>query len=499
MNRKQGKMRIRTMLIVIFTALTAGALVLLLLFQGLFWDDFYRSIKIADAKKAVQDVKLSLLEDDPMTAAHYWNTTEQIDIYIFTEQGKVLLTDHHHIDATGPVSAGELQAAYKTALDGDGTFFLHKQTKVNKRRIPDDAATSPAPPPKPSKPDSQMKVNESAMYGELVYENDNQAPNMVLAVTNITPVDATTRTLAVQLLMASAVIVGFSVLVAFLLAKYLASPIEALNRAAKGLADGTYCSPKKRAGYLEAVQLQETMDQVDVDLQKSEQLRQELIANVSHDLRTPLTMIRGYSEAIRDLPDEDHTENIQVVIDEANRLSELVNDLLDLSKLQSGVLVLDRVPLNLTEFVRETVDRLSRMVEFDDYHLSFDAEEDVWVQADAMRLSRVVYNLITNAIYYSGDDHCVEIRQLVSKETVRLSFIDHGKGISAEELDNIWKRYYRVRSGTDAHANAHGNSGLGLSIVQTLISLHGGSCGVDSELGAGSEFWIELPLCKKRI
>ena len=207
------------------------------------------------------------------------------------------------------------------------------------------------------------------------------------------------------------------------------------------------------------------------ELSKTDKLRRELIANVSHDLRTPLTMIIGYSEVMRDIPGENTPENIQVVIDEATRLSSLVTDILDISRLQSGGSNADKSEYNLTESIRNIIARFDKLKENDGYKIIFENDGDVMIFADENRMSQVIYNLIINAIR-------IEIR-------------DSGEGIPKEDLPYIWDRYYKVDK---THKRAQTGTGLGLSIVKTVLEAHGAAYGVDSTLGIGSSFWFELPL-----
>ncbi|MBQ4617146.1 MAG: HAMP domain-containing histidine kinase, partial [Clostridia bacterium] len=216
----------------------------------------------------------------------------------------------------------------------------------------------------------------------------------------------------------------------------------------------------------------------------------------SHDLRTPLTMIIGYGEAIRDLPEEDTHENIQVVIEEAKRLTRLVDDVLDLSKLRAGTQSVDYQTVDLCEIVGRMVTRCHRLVEPNGFSVRFETDEKLVVQADELRLSQAVYNLIGNALAHVGDDQTVVVRAERCETFARVSVIDHGDGISAEDREAIWERYYsrghaKSNSGVD-------NTGLGLSIVRAVVDLHGGECGVEDAPQGGSAFWFTIPLSETK-
>ena len=221
-----------------------------------------------------------------------------------------------------------------------------------------------------------------------------------------------------------------------------------------------------------------------------EDLQRELIANISHDLRTPLTMIEGYAEAMRDIPEEVTPENMQIIIDETNRLSSMVNEVLDFSRLRTGNLELEQTEFNLTGQIRDICKRVSKMTAVDGYTVLFDPAEDRTVTGDSARISQVLYNLIGNALTYTGEDKTVRVKQEDIGSRVRVSVSDSGEGIPADELPYIWDRYYRSR---ENHRRSVIGSGLGLNICRGILEKHEAKYGVKSEPGQGTTFWFELP------
>ena len=219
-------------------------------------------------------------------------------------------------------------------------------------------------------------------------------------------------------------------------------------------------------------------------------MQRELIANISHDLRTPLTMIGGYAEAMRDIPEEATPENLQIIIDETNRLSSMVNEVLDFSHLRTGKLELEQTDFNLTEEIREIVGRVSKMTAVDGYTVVFEETEDRFVHGDSKRISQVIYNLLGNALTYTGDDKTVRVSQKVIGSNVQVSVSDSGEGIPEADLPYIWDRYYRSR---DNHRRAVIGSGLGLNICRGILEKHEAPYGVQSEIGQGTTFWFRLP------
>ena len=298
--------------------------------------------------------------------------------------------------------------------------------------------------------------------------------------------NSTVDTLLVQLVCITLILAPLGVFFAAFLPGRIARPLAEMNEAAKLLARGDYSIRFAPQGAREVSELAGTLNYAAGELSKADALRRELLANVSHDLRTPLTMIKGYAEVMRDLPGENTPENVQIIIDEAGRLNDLVNDLLDLSRLEAGVLVLTKERFSLTESVREILGRYDKLA---DFSFPFQAEEEAYVVADRLKISQVVYNLVNNAVNYAGEDKTVSLRQELRQGRVRVSVTDQGEGIPPDKLQDIWDRYYKVDR---EHRRAQVGTGLGLSIVKNVLDLHGGAYGVISQLGQGSTFWFEL-------
>ena len=219
-----------------------------------------------------------------------------------------------------------------------------------------------------------------------------------------------------------------------------------------------------------------------------DKLKNELIANISHDLRTPLTMITGYAEAMRDLPGENTPENVQVIVDEANRLSTLVNDLLDISKIQSGVISLDIKEFSITELINGILTRYNKLIAQENYNITFEHGESTVVKGDEIKISQVMYNLINNAITYTGEDKKVVVRQIVEADKVRIEVENPGDKIPEDMLPLIWDRYYKANK---EHKRAVVGTGLGLSIVKGILEAHKFSYGVSSQENK-TVFWFDI-------
>lgn len=316
---------------------------------------------------------------------------------------------------------------------------------------------------------------------------------IVMLDSRLEPLNATVQTLKTQFWMIAVILLLGALVLAFAISRNISQPIQKMNHAAKRLAHGQYDADFSVTGYREVIELSDSLTHASEELSRNDKLQKELIANVSHDLRTPLTMIIGYSEVMRDLPGENTPENVQVIIDETRRLADLVNDMLDLSKLQAGTRKLTLSRFSLTELTRSVMTRYEKLTQKDGYRIEYAFDTEVEVIADQTAILQVLYNLINNAVNYTGDSKLVRVTQEVIPDMhrVRISVTDDGAGIPPEEIPLIWDRYYKVDK---VHRRAMIGTGLGLSIVKHILEQHQTSYGVESTLGEGSTFWFELPI-----
>lgn len=322
-------------------------------------------------------------------------------------------------------------------------------------------------------------------YTQMINDRQMDQPYYLFINSTITPLSATVDTIQKILMIVSIIMILIALLLGLLLSYKFTKPIMMINAQAKllGKKDDLVFDGH---GYQESVELSETLTMVNKELRTVEKLRNELIANISHDLRTPLTMISGYAEMMRDLPDENTPENLQTILDECHYLTRLVNDVLDLSKLQAGATTLNLTTFNISATIHAILDRIEDMNEI---ILIREIDEDVMINGDEMKLSQVFYNMLSNAIHYMGEDKTITVRQIVSKDKVRFEIEDHGCGIKEEDLDKIWDSYYRTNND---HTRSIVGSGLGLHIVKQILDLHHANYGVTSKVNEGSTFYFEM-------
>ena len=460
-----------------FAVFTAVILALLWIFQVVLLDAFYKAIKVNEIKTSAHticnSVNSSTLQEDLQRIA----LNNQICCIVCDAQGNRLYSESAVPNCViHRLNNWDLAMVYTLTARNGGSYFerFPQEIRQSVTFLGEDTAVL------------RSQVSPEVMiFAQLVTRSDGKQL-MVLLNSVISPVGATVETLRYQLLTVSLIMVLLGLLLAYLLSRKIGQPIEALNSAAKTLAKGDYEVRFEGGGYREVRELSDTLNYAAQELAKTERLQRDLVANISHDLRTPLTLITGYAEVMRDLPGENTPENVQIIIDEATRLTTLVNDVLDLSKLQAGVVPLEREIFNLTESVRSILTRYTKLT---DYHIVFYAAQDVFVNADELKISQVVYNLVNNALTYTGADKSVTLRQSVLDGKVRIAVSDTGEGIPQEKLDDIWERYYKVDK---AHKRAQVGTGLGLAIVKMILDMHGGQYGVQSREGVGSTFWFEL-------
>lgn len=338
--------------------------------------------------------------------------------------------------------------------------------------------------------------NSILMAGSFIGGSKSEPEAYIIICNYLQPIGTTVSIFVRQFYFVGIIMMVLTVFMSMLFANKLSEPIIRINKSAKELPRGKFNVDISSHDYEEIKQLAQTLTSASKEIAKSDDLRRELMANISHDLRTPLTMIKAYAEMIRDLSGdnpEKRERHLKVIIDETDRLSSLVTDILDLSKLQAGVTEMNLETFNFSERLSGVVSRFDIMKE-NNITIDLHAEENIIITADITKLEQVVYNLINNAVTYVGDDNTVIVR-LIRKEggIVRFEVEDHGEGISAENLPYIWDRYYKVNERSHTHKRAKMGSGIGLAIVKSVLEQHGYAYGAQSSEGVGSTFWFEAP------
>jgi len=308
-------------------------------------------------------------------------------------------------------------------------------------------------------------------------------------------VGATVSILRTQLvwITGAALLLAFGI--ALLISRRFAKPVAALDAQARKMAEGGGLDGVEKGFCSELDGLADTLYQTAAALNKAEQSRREFLANISHDLRTPLTMIRGYAEMVRDISWEDETQredDLGIIIREANRLTELVNDVLELTDLQSQTQTPQYGEVDLGATAQDVIRQFTPLCEQRGCVIKSELEPGQFVQGDTAQLSRVLYNLIDNAISHAGEPQIVHVSLKRVGQTARVEVRDHGEGIPPEEIPYVWERYFTSKQ----RKSKREHSGLGLAISKEILSAHGAKFGVDSVIGQGSCFWFEVDTTK---
>lgn len=343
------------------------------------------------------------------------------------------------------------------------------------------------------------KGNKASHLVYATYLGNRDDGNILYMIAPLYPVESTISILRSQLLYITFITLMIASMLAIIMSTWLSLPIASITKSAVQLSNGNYNVNFNGGIFTETNELARTLNKASYEMQKTDSYQRDLIANVSHDLKTPLTMIKSYAEMINDISGdnpEKRAEHLAVIIAEADRLNKLVSDMLSASRLQSNSAELNMTKFDIVKAATEVEETFEVLNQQEGYNISFNKCKTAYVYGDYDKLKQVMANLISNAIKYCGKDKYVRIELKKVGRNVRFDVIDHGDGIAAEEISHVWERYYRTSA--NRNRNIEG-TGLGLSIVKGILSLHNANYGVESEEGKGSDFWFELATVKNRL
>ena len=321
------------------------------------------------------------------------------------------------------------------------------------------------------------------------YLNTNNTIGYILLNTSLEPLESTVSVIRLRMMQITVcmLILGFGI--SIFLSRLLGTPITRITRSAEKLAQGDYNVEFNGRGYTETEQLAETLNYASREITKIDTMRRDLMANISHDLRTPLTMVKAYAEMIRDLSGDDpvkRDEHLGIIIEESDRLAALVNDILDLTKLENGSQELELTVFDLSERINSIMARYALLSERDGYKFYVSIPEGTKISADPIKFDQIIYNLVNNAVNYSGDSREIYVTAVPCGSGMEIAVSDTGPGISKELMPLIFDRYYRAEKSKREVIG----TGLGLSIVKQILIMHGFEFGVRSEENVGSTFWF---------
>lgn len=469
--QKKPRMALRYYVWLYFMAFAVVILVLMWLFQYVFLDSYYEKAKIRDVAKTADKI----IEDGE--GAHQKSLMVRL---AYENNLCIILADESGNQIMYANNLGDYSTLFIDITTNHSRHIFDLKAKLNKSGA--DYYT-------------ETVKNQDSDYRGLIYcrKVDSSGFSYILIESSVKPIDSTVSIIREQLIYITVILINLAFLVTLFISKRISKPITSITNTAKQFAAGDYSVDFKGEGYREVEELSNVLNNAKNEISKVSNLRKDLIANISHDLRTPLTMVKAYAEMIRDLSGDNpqkRNEHVQIIIDESDRLSALVDNLLELSKLESGNMELELTDFSIVDKLNDCMTRYSLLIEQNGYDIKYEPDEDRIITADMQKLDQVIYNFINNAINYTGEEKIIRIKQINKPDCVRIEVVDNGSGISKEMLPLVFDRYYR-----DAKVKrAVVGTGLGLSICKEILKKHGFAFGVSSVEGEGSTFWFEAPV-----
>lgn len=435
--------KLRNILIRYFAGFTIILLLIIYLFQIVLLNDFYKLIRKNEVKHEVTKV----INQD------FINTSNNDICIMIIENNEIKSSG---LRCSGPLSLEkDMISIYHNVLSNNVVELNEKSVKGN-------------------------KGDQIFIYGQKVSIN-----KAVIASTHLMPIDATKHTLTIQLFWISTFSIVLVMLLVLFLNRKIIKPLLVVKEDADYLAQGNYEIEKKELGYVEVNELSSTLSYASKELSKIDQLQMELISNITHDLKTPLTLISGYAQLMIDIPNENNRANAEIILNEANRLTSLVTDILEISKFRTSKQILELEEYDLYELAKEVISSVAELVRKDGFEIILTGNHFI-LNVDKYKIKQAIYNLVINGIHYTGKDKKVLVH--VDGEKKEISVTDTGLGINEEDLQYIFQRYYREQK---AHKRAILSTGIGLSIVKSIMHLHNGDAYVKTS-GNGSTFYLKF-------
>lgn len=481
----------------LYILIFAGAIILLFsLFQILLLDDFYRAIKTRDINQltyqAVEIIENEVHKDSEVKDYIFENERLKTNLTNVANKNEANIYVFKKDNSTEIFKSGEGGSFSKLKNDFNNIWSLAKSSNYRDIFY------------------IMLKDDTNKIFQTMVTLNirDQETDDLISGIflggeqeyilivdSRLAPVEPAVMAMEYQILYISIIVIILAIVVALLLSRTISKPIIKINDSAKQMAGGNLDIEFTGRGYKEISELNHTLNHTVEELKKTETLQRELLANVSHDLRTPLTLISGYAEMMKDMPEEVSEDNIQIIIDESKRLTMLVNDLLSLSRMKSRTEELKLTVFDLNDLLTSIIERQNMFFEKIDAKINLHSNAtNVLVKADIAKIEQVIYNFISNAINYSKEEKLVDVYLEVNNNKAIVKVRDYGIGIKKENLEYIWQRYYRVDKGLQRSTQG---TGLGLSIIKEILDYHGFKYGVESIENEGSTFYFEMPLEEK--
>lgn len=457
-----------------FAVLGLGVVLLIWFLQIFFLNNYYEHMKISEVNRIATSICHAYERQDANLTTDIQQLSVSNDFYVMMEANGQVLLFMPESDSILPVYQ------YKDQLPK-----LKKMLSESKSNGPVSFEIS-----------SGVDKYSTLAYARYLRKTEDNEVYLYI-FSPLYPVSSTVDILKNQLFYVTLITLIGAFSLAIYFANRISKPIKDLTTTAKDMGRGNYDVKFVGNSYSEINNLAAALNTAAYELGNADARQKDLIANVSHDLKTPLTMIRSYAEMIRDLsgdnPEKRNT-HLQVIIDESERMGHLVSDMATISAMQTKKIVLEKTAFDLSAVSASILASYDIYQEQDGYDFVFNAPKDCIVFADKDRIAQVISNLTNNAVKYCGEDKYIALTIRKVGRKYRLEVSDHGPGIKPEELPHVWERYYKTSTN---YVRETSGTGLGLSIVKEILMLHNANYGVESKVGKGSTFWFELDMFKK--
>ncbi|AGB41464.1 histidine kinase,HAMP domain-containing protein,histidine kinase [Halobacteroides halobius DSM 5150] len=469
-NTISRKLLIRFVVIILVTLFILG-LALAYLFQNYYYNDTEEKF-IEQGKKIATLVQGSLYKGNYKETISFLRNSQRFfegEVWIVNSKGLVLATTQEKEFQGIRLNKKEIEQAFRGKIISKRGFARYFEEPVLFTAVP------------------------------IVFEE--RVIGAVCVYSPLAGLSSTLKDLQWLLFYAALLAITLAFILSFTLSKRFSHPLKVMKKIAVSMAHGNFSNrveinSNDEIGQLAssfnylADKLEKTID----SLQKKERLQRRFVADVSHELRTPLTSIHGFIKALKNGVYEskaDQQEYYAIISEEVKRLIRLVNDLLDLSRLELGQIRLEQEPLNMKEIIKGVIKNLELNLAKKNLTINLNTSQEIpLVLADRDRIEQVLINLLSNAIDFTPQGERIKIDFLVEPNRVKILVEDTGPGIPKEELNDIWNRFHKVDK---ARTTSKGGTGLGLAIVKEIIDRHDGQVWVDSKEGVGSRFGFSLP------
>lgn len=442
---------------------------------------YYRNSKIQSVQQVsdtiVNDLLLSAADEDAVSDALQESVENSVCVQVYNDQDRLV---------------------YETDSLGSGCVF-HAPSKVES-----DTSLNVRNPQqlrsmleKQNGEGSILLTNtqtdqEMIIYGQIVHAT--LANYYIYVNSPLEPVDSIIHFFSQQYFLYMGIVVIVASVVSLILSNTLSRPIRSMQMEANKLASADYSASFSGGSYTETKDLASTLNGATEKLGKINELRKDLIANVSHDIKTPLTSIKAYAEMIRDISGdnpEKRQQHLNVILSEADYMNHLVTDMSELAKLQSGNFILHPANFDIVEKINDLCDYNDAQLKEGNLTVIRELPAELIVFADEVKITQVINNFFTNAIKHTPPGKTITLRayRKDDEETARVEVIDEGEGIGEDELPYIWDRYQKS---SRSFSRSMTSTGLGLSIAKGILDAHHASFGVVSKVNEGSMFWFEL-------